>query len=403
MQSLEDVTVADFTQLMAGGWATQKLGDMGADVIKIERPSGDVQRGMSYRGRLLDDEGIGFLAMNRNKRSVALDLKTDDGHRIAREIVEEADVLVHNYRPGVMDRLDLSYDDVTELNPEIVYVEVSGYGSTGPYAERPGQDLIYQAATGLTSYTGRADDPPTPAGTVVVDEHTATLAAMHTLQALYHRERTGDGQKVETSLLNAAVDLQTNELTFAMNTGEDLPRGEKTHGHPYLYPPYGVYETSDGHVAIGMSPLETIADAFDLDSLDGYDTQRAKFEDRDEIHDAIESFTRERDSATVVNLLVEADVQASEVKRPTEVESNPQVQHNEMILEIERRDGGSFRTTGFPASLSEAEQSVTHAPPGIGQDTAAVLRELGYDDEAVAGFRDRDGVAVRDESTDRSG
>lgn len=383
MQTLEGITVADFTQLMAGGWSTQKLGDMGADVIKIESPSGDVQRGMTYRGQLLEDEGIGFLAMNRNKRSVALDLKTDGGLKAAQDIIETADVLVHNYRPGVMDRLGLSYDAVTYINPDIIYVAISGYGSSGPYSDRPGQDLLYQAMTGLTSYTGRADDPPTPAGTVVVDEHTATLAALHTLQALYHRERTGEGQKVETNLLDAAVDLQVNELTLAMNTGEDLERGEKTHGHSYLYPPYGIYETRDGFVAIGMSSLDTIAETFDLQNLGEYESQRELYEHRDEIHEAIESHTRDKPSNVIVDALIDADVQASEVRRPTDVESNPQVQHNDMILEVDREDGERFKTTGFPVSMSESDHEVRHSPPPIGNNTREVLAELGYEDEEI--------------------
>lgn len=398
MQSLEDVTVADFTQLMAGGWATQKLGDMGADVIKIESPSGDTQRGMTYRGKLLEGEGIGFLAMNRNKRSIAIDLKTDEGFQVARDIVEEADVLVHNYRPGVMERLGLSYDDVTAFNPDIVYVAISGYGSSGPYSDRPGQDLLYQAQTGLASYTGREGEPPTPAGTVVVDEHTATLAALHTLEALYHRERTGEGQKVETNLLNAAVDLQVNELTLAMNTGENLDRGEKTHGHAYLYPPYGIYETSDGYVAIGMSPLEKIAETFDLDGLDDYDSQRELFEHRDEIHDIIESYTCEHTSETIVDELVEADVQASEVRRATEIESNPQVEHNDMIVEIDRRDGDSFKTTGIPVSMSETTHEIEHSPPPIGGDTSEVLRELGYDDADIDRLKSNAAVDARTDS-----
>lgn len=396
MQTLTGVTVADFTQLMAGGWSTQKLGDMGADVIKIERPTGDVQRGMSYRGRLLEGTGIGYLAMNRNKRSVAIDLKTEEGHRVAHEIVESADVLVHNYRPGVMSRLGFGYEDVTEYNPDIVYTAISGYGSSGPYADRPGQDLIYQAMTGLASYTGRAGEPPTPAGTVVVDEHTATLAALHTLQALYHRERTGEGQRVETNLLNAAVDLQCNELTYAMNTGEDLARGEKTHGHPYLYPPYGIYRTADGHVAIGMAPLETIAETFGLEELTGYDGQRELFENRDEIHDLIESYTETRPTDNVVDELVAADVQASAVRPPTEVESNPQVQHNDLMIELERPGGGSFKTTGSPASMSVAEPAPTRSPPALGADTRAVLNDLGYDDAEVDRLASSGAVHVGD-------
>jgi len=158
MQALEDVTIADFTQLMAGGWAAQKLGDMGADVIKIEPPGGEYQREMSYCGQYLNGAGIGFLTMNRNKRSVAIDLKTDEGYQIARTIVEDADVLMQNFRPGVMERLGLDYRSVTEFNPEIVYVSVSAYGTTGPYSDRPGQDLLYQA---------RLVWPPTLAGPTI--------------------------------------------------------------------------------------------------------------------------------------------------------------------------------------------------------------------------------------------
>ncbi|OVE83016.1 CaiB/BaiF CoA transferase family protein [Natronolimnobius baerhuensis] len=399
MQSLADITVADFTQLMAGGWAAQKLGDMGADVIKLEHPAGEVQRTMSYRGQTLEGTGVGYLTMNRNKRSVAVNLKTDAGHGIATDIIEDADVLIHNFRPGVMERLSLNYEAVTELNPDIIYVEISGYGSTGPYANRPGQDLIYQAMTGLTSYTGRSDDPPTPAGTVVVDEHTATLAALHTAEALYHRERTGEGQRVETSLLNAAVDLQCNELTFAMNLEEDLPRGDKTHGHAYLYPPYGIYEASDGYVAIGMSPMDRLAETFDLPALEEYEDQQELFENRDEIHDLIETYTTDHPADEIVDNLVDADVQASVARELTEVESDPQIQHNGMILDLERPDGESFKTTGFPATLSKSGGEVRHSPPALGQDTRAVLLERGYTDEKVDELVENDVIAVDADDT----
>ena len=391
MQALGDVTVADFTQLMAGGWAAQKLGDMGADVIKIEPPGGEFQREMSYSGEYLDGVGIGHLAMNRNKRSVAIDLKTGEGLDVAKRIVEEADVLMQNFRPGVMERLGLDYDSVAEINPEIVYVSVSAYGEDGPYAERPGQDLLYQASTGLASYTGRAGEPPTPAGTVVVDEHTATLVALHTMHALYYRERTGEGQKIEGSLFNSAIDLQCNEITFTTNTGTSLERGAKTQGHPYLYPPYGIYETTDGHVAIGQVPIERVADALAIDALREYESQKELFENRDRIHDIIEEHTADRGTEAVVDVLVEADIQAAAVEPPENIVDHPQATHADMVLDVDHPNGGEFTTTGVPVKHSETPGRVNRRPPSVGEHNEEVLAELGFGAEAIDRFRE-DGV-----------
>jgi len=387
MQALGDVTVVDFTQLMAGGWAAQKLGDMGADIVKIEPPGGEFQREMSYSGELLDGVGIGYLTMNRNKRSLCVDLKTDQGLEIARELIEEADVLMQNFRPGVMERLGLDYESVTEINPEIVYVSVSAYGDSGPYAERPGQDLLFQAETGLASYTGRAEDPPTPAGTVVVDEHTATLIALHTMHALYYRERTGEGQKVDGSLFNSAIDLQCNEITFTTNTGMSLERGEKTQGHPYLYPPYGVYETADGHVAIGQVPLEHVADVFDLPELREYETQEELFDNRDHIHDIIEQYTAPRDTETVVDELVDADIQAAAVAPPEDIGDHPQAQHADMLVDLEHPNGDEFTTTGVPVKHSKTPGRIDRNPPTLGEHNEEILTELGFEDDDIDRFR----------------
>ena len=391
MHALDDVTVADFTQLMAGGWAAQKLGDMGADVIKIERPGGEFQRHMSYSGQYLDGVGIGYLTMNRNKRSLSVDLKSEDGREIAKRVIADADVLLENFRPGVMERLGFDYDSVTEYNPDIVYVSASAYGQTGPYAERPGQDLLFQATTGLASYTGRADDPPTPAGSVVADEHTASLMALHTMYALFHRERTGEGQHVDASLFNSAVDLQCNEITFTVNTGEELSGGRKTHGHPYLFPPYGIYETADGHVAIGQVPLERVADVFDADELRAYETQQEQFEARDEIHDLIEGYTADLPTDDVVDRLVEADIQVAEVAPPQDIVDHPQAQHADLLIELDHPNGGTFTTTGIPVHHSKTPGSVRHDPPALGEDNDDILREHGFDEEEITRFRE-DGI-----------
>jgi crotonobetainyl-CoA:carnitine CoA-transferase CaiB-like acyl-CoA transferase len=218
---------------------------------------------------------------------------------------------------------------------------------------------------------------------VVVDEHTATLAALHTVEALYHRERTGEGQKVEASLFNSAIDLQCNELTYAMNFGEDLRRGEKTHGHPYLYPPYGVYEAADGYVAIGMAPLESLAEVFELPALGDYESQAELFEYRDEIHDLIETYTLEYPAEAVVETLVEADLQANQVKGPTAIEDHPQTEHNDLVVELDHPSGGQFKTTGTPVRLSETPDRVRQGPARFGEHTREVLEEVGYGPESI--------------------
>jgi len=384
VQPLDDVTIADFTQLMQGAWASQKLGDMGADVIKIEPPEGEPERAVPYGGEFFDGVAPGFLAKDRNKRSVVLNLKSDAGREAALDVVSEADVLMENFRPGVMDRLGLGYEDVQEVNEEIIYVSASAYGSSGPYADRPGQDLLYQAMTGLTSYTGRSDDPPTPAGTVFVDEHSATLIAYYTVTALFHRQATGEGQKLEASLLDSAVDFQCQELTYALNTDSKVERGERTHGHPMLWPPYGVYETADSYVAIGMSPLSDVAETFGLeDQLDDYEEPTGMFEDRDEIHRTIEGYTRDQTVEDLVERLSAADVQAIEVADIEDVPDDPQIQHNDMLVEVDHPEGGTYTTTGFPVEMSETSEEIRHRPPKLGEHTEEVLEEFGCDEDRI--------------------
>lgn len=383
-QILEDVTIADFTQLMQGSWAAQKLGDMGADVIKIEPPHGEPERQVTFGGEFFDGVAPGFLAKDRNKRSVVLDLKSDEGREAALDIIAEADVLMENFRPDVMERLGLSYEDVREINEDIIYVSASAYGSSGPYADRPGQDLLYQAMTGLTEITGRRDDPPTPGGTVFVDEHSATLIAYYTVSALLHRERTGEGQKIEASLLDSAVDFMSQEITYSLNTDKEFTRGKKMHGHHMLNPPYGIYETADSYLALGFSPLPLVAETLGLEEeLGDYESQEELYEHRDEIHDAIESETKRWQIDELVEELSAADIQAVKVAKPGDIADDPQIQHNDMLIDVEHPNGGSFKTTGFPVSMSKTQEAVNQRPPKLGEHTDEVLAEFGYDDEDI--------------------
>lgn len=379
---LDDVTIADFSQMQQGAWSTMKLADMGADVIKIEPPHGDLIRGFAMGGETFHGVSAPYLAMNRNKRSIVLDLKTDDGLEVARDIVREADVLFENFRPGVMDRLGLSYEDATELNPEIVYVSGSGWGATGPFADRPGQDLLAQAESGLAKATGRRTDPPTPAGTFICDAHSATLLAFHTVSALRQCERTGEAQRVEGDLLSAGVDLQSQELTAVMNTDVDLERSDAGVGHAASGAPYAIYETADDYLAMSFANLPALADAYDLDPICDYSDPGELYEHRDAVVEQVQSAIQDEPTEELVEELTDLGLWVSEVNDYPAVVEHPQVRHNDMIVEMDHPELGPFETTGIPVQMPETDLEYD-APPMLGADTAEVLDDLGYDDEQI--------------------
>lgn len=387
---LEGIRVADFTQMMQGPWATQKLADMGADVIKVERIGGEWERQLHAGGELLNGVSPFFLAMNRNKRSIEVDLKSDGGREVALNLIETSDVLVENFRPGVMERLGLGYEDVQAVNPEIIYVSASGFGPDGPYAERPGQDLLLQAMSGLARYTGRKGDPPTPVGTAIVDEHAASQIALSTMMALFHKIRTGAGQRVDANLLNASIDFQCQEITAAMNLDVDFERSEEGIAQAWLGGPYGIYETADGYIAIAMSPLDTLADLFDEDRLRNFDSPKDEYEHRDEIKRTVESHTRKKPTDELLELLLEADVWAGPVNDYQDLAADPQVKHNNMFVDIEHPQGGTFTTVGIPCRFSETPGVIETRPPRSGEHTREVLLELGYDHGEIRAFEDEE-------------
>lgn len=392
--ALGNITVADFTQLMQGPWATQKLAETGAEVIKIEPPGGELMRGIEVGGRLHEGISPWFLAVNRNKRSISLDLKSEGGSEVAQRIIEQSDVLVENFRPGVMERLGFGYDDVQEMNPDIVYVSASGYGSSGPYVDRPAQDLLLQGLSGMTSYTGQANDPPTPAGTAVIDEHSAMLIAFHTVVALYHRQRTGEGQSIEVNLYDSAVDLQCQEITAALTMETSFERSEEGIAHAFVGAPYGVYETADGHITISNVPLDGIADAFGMETLLEYDSPEVVFEKRDEIKAKIERYTRQHSSDDLMERLLERDIWAGYIQTYDDLADDPQLTHNDMIVTLDHPKIGEFITTGIPVEMSETQPQIRSPPPLAGEHSKEVLRDLGYDPKAIERLTDRNAVYV---------
>ncbi|WP_254274641.1 CaiB/BaiF CoA transferase family protein [Haloarcula marina] len=385
---LEDVTVADFTKMMQGGWATQKLADMGAEVIKIEQPGGEFNRSHTVGGDLYQGVGPFFLAMNRNKRSIELNLKNDEGLEVAQRIIKNADVLMENFRPGVMERLGLGFEQVKEINTEIVYVSASGYGADGPYSDRPGQDLLVQALSGLAKKTGRKDDPPTAAGTYIGDELSATNLALHTVIALYHKKMTGEGQKVEVNLFDTMVDAQCQEITATLNLEREFSRSEENVSHPTESAPYGIYETEDGHIAIAIAPLEELGDSLGIEELAEYASGDLAYDSRDEIFRIIESHTRENKTEDLLEQLLEDDHWVAKVQNYSDLSEDPQIEHNDMLVDVEHPEVGTYKTTGIPAKFSETPGEIRSPPPQVGEHTETILSELGYDDEDIGHLND---------------
>jgi len=283
---LEGLLIVDFSQFVAGPYASLKLGDMGARVIKVENPDGgDLSRRHYLSGTELEGTSTLFHAVNSGKESVSLDLKTHAGRDAALKLAESADVVIQNFRPGVIERLGLGYAELCKSRPGIIFGSISGYGNVGEWAKLPGQDLLAQARSGIMWLSGNAGDGPVPVGLPIADLTAGSNLAQGILGALYRQARTGEGALVETSLLEALVDLQFEFLTTYMNNGEVDPR-RAAHGsaHGYLPAPYGVFETANGHIALAMSALEKLSQVEGLEALQRFADPDDPFSRRDDIN-----------------------------------------------------------------------------------------------------------------------
>jgi crotonobetainyl-CoA:carnitine CoA-transferase CaiB-like acyl-CoA transferase len=386
--ALEGVRVLDFTQMMMGPWATQFLGDMGAEVIKVERPgSGEWERGLRAMGELLAGQSPFYLAMNRNKRSLTLNLKDPQAREIVLRLAETCDLVTENFRPGVMDRLGIGYEDLRAVNPSIVYVAGTGFGPDGPYADRPGQDLLIQSMSGLAAYGGRGADPPTPSGSSIVDASTALLLAFSAMVGLFHRERTGAGQRIDVSLLNTAIALQCQELTAFMNLERRWERSEAGIAGAWLSAPFGIYRTTDGHLALAMGSLAVLGELLDLPELAGYDTPERAWAERDDVYRIIARRLPERATSEWLDLLASRDVWCAPVRTFDDVVADPQVAHNELLATVEYPGVGEVRVVGMPARFSETPGTIRLGPPTVGQHTNEILGSLGYSAEEIRRLR----------------
>lgn len=381
---LDGIVVADFTQLVQGPYASQVLSDLGAEVIKIEPPNGDWLRRFALGNTYLAGESVSFLAFNRNKQSIVLNLKRDDHKEVARRIVASADVVLENFRPGVMDRLGLGYESLATVNPGLVYCASSGYGTDGPYETRPGQDLLIQALTGLPLLNGRESDPPIPVAVGVADLVAGLHMVYATLAALVERGSSGKGQRVDVNLLNSLLALQSQELTAHMNSEGTPKRPANMAGNPYTGAPFGLYPTSDGYLAIAMNPVDKLMDVLGIEGWTGETSQNVTEAAQDAaVRAALTERLVERTTNEWLELLLGVDIWCAPLNDYDQVVADPQVRHNEMIVELEHPTAGTVSAVGIPTRFSRTPGAVQSAPPLLGEHTDDVLRRAGYSDDEI--------------------
>ena len=374
---LEGITVLDMSQFLSGPMAALKLGDLGARVIKIERPDG----GDLCRSLYLSDTEIGgdstlFHAINRGKESFAANMKDELDLDAIRQLIARADVVIQNFRPGVIERLGLDYETARKINPRIVYASITGYGPDNDWRLLPGQDLLAQARSGVMWLNGEAGDGPVPFGLAIADMLCGNLIVQGILAALVRRGITGKGAHVETSLLEAMIDFQFEVLTTHLNDGGRMPQKSAfRNAHAYLSAPYGVYRTADGWMALAMTPLARLSPLLDLPTLTAYSGQDA-FLKRDEIKHLIAARLEAETTAFWLSRLEPADIWSAEVLDWPRLMQTAAFNQLDLVQTVSRADGVSIRTTACPLRIDGKRPRKPLAAPTIGAHSGAIRAEL---------------------------
>jgi CoA:oxalate CoA-transferase len=376
---LQGLVVLDFSQFLSGSLATLRLADMGARVIKIERPgTGDLGRTLYLSDIDVHGENTLFHAINRNKESYAADLKNAADLEKLRQLIKRADVMVQNFRPGVMERLGFGYDSVSQINSRLVYGIVSGYGNAKAWRDRPGQDLLAQARSGIMWLSGDEGDPPTPMALAIADMLAGHNLCEGILACLVRRGTTGLGGLVETSLIEALLDFQFEVLTTHLNDGRRPPRRcAFRNAHAYLAAPYGVYDTANGYLALAMTHLPTLGKLLDLPLLQEISNSSDGFRRRDEIKQIIAQRLKEHTTEHWLEVLNAADIWCAEVLDWPKLCGSEAFKQLEMVQTLTDGHGIEILTTRLPIRLDGALLTSEGLAPKVGQHTEKIQREFG--------------------------
>lgn len=392
--ALDGVKILGFTHFAQGPFALQLLGDLGADVINIERPGkGDFNRSFHKREDMGGESPV-FLALNRNKRSLAIDLKSEEGKEIVKKLVKDTDILVTNYRAGVLDHLGLGYEDLKKINPALVYCEALGYGESGPYIKLPGQDIIGQAVSGLVTMVGRdLDGMPEAVGIYEVDIYSSMVIVVAVTTALYHAKQTGEGQRVAVDLLSSAIHLQSQEFSYYLNTGELPKRAHNHSGHTLQPAPYGIYKTSDGHMVLSTNAgdrpelLEQILGVNTLMPLMG--SEQKNMANRDEIFAIVQEQICKMPTQYWLDQFNAVGIWCGKVNTYETLKTDPQVLHNGIIKDVPHPVAGTHKAIGTPIYYSATPPTIRLPSPGLGEHNEEILESLGYTPEDIQALREK--------------
>ena len=375
---LEGLTVLEFSQFLSGPYAGLRLADLGARVIKIERPEvGDLCRNLYISDTDLEGDSTLFHAINRNKESFAANLKDPNDLELVKKLIEKADIITQNFRPGVIERIGLDYESVKAINPKIVYGSISGYGDKGPWKDLPGQDLLAQSRSGLVWLNGNGGEAPTPMGLAAADMLAGHYLVEGILSSLVKCLKSGEGSYVETSLMEALLDFQFEVLTTYLNDGNRKPvRSSYNNAHAYLSAPYGIYKTADGFIAIAMTPVPQLGELLKLDSITNFTDQKEWFTKRDEIKKMIGDWLIKQSTQYWLDILQPADIWCAEVLEWDKMMENDGFKVLDMLQRIKRFDGLDIETLRCPIRINGEVYKSERAAPVVGQHTEQIIKEF---------------------------